>query len=73
VVASFVVEIGGSTTEGYVVAVLVDDVVALLLMDSADGVDLEVVLELAEAQVACLEATDGCPEPLPLLDDLVED
>ena len=59
----------GSTMTGYAVFVLVDDTVAEVWLDSADGIELDTVVELAELQVECLE-DGGCVEPMEAPDDL---
>ena len=56
--------------EGYVVIVRVDDVIALVKADSSAGVELDVVVDLAETQIDCLQAEGGCPEPAPVPNDL---
>ncbi len=62
VVAEYHGSVGRDAFTGHVVVVQVDNYVASIRLDAADGVELDPVIELAEIQVAALD--DGTPPGL---------
>jgi len=55
--ATYAAEFGGTALVGTVVWVQVNDVVARISVEGADGIDLDVLEELAGAQVNCMLGT----------------